>query len=773
MKKHSILIVILFVIILSGCSSNSGDEQPSVVDPIQTTNRSPEDIYIADIIPFPSLPDGMQRVGFIELAENEIYFTTWGDGGEYTTSDVHGLFTMSYDGTGFNKLSNYTPGSLPLDAINGYTSITSIHIDNDGYIWVSEFRGLQDSDIADGLSKNILRKLDNTGTELSIFDLGSLAEISESFYVYSLCVDNAGNIYISSENNLYILDNKGNLLFNLSNPDHIGYFIRLSDGTVAFPEVAIEQDRNIYLKKIDIERKSWGEIIRLPSNVPNVQNIYSGVGEYLSLYNDNSYLNSIVAETGEHIKVLSWVDSYLSAEDITGVMFLSDGNIAATRQAWYTSTGSRPVPELILLTEASTVPKLPDSDHPDTDHSEDSIEKKQLVFATFNWDSSRRYAVELFNSKNKTHSIEVIDYSRFNTDDDWTAGLVRLTTEMISGNYPDILDIWNMPTQSYISHGLLVDLYPLLDADPELGRNSLIDSLLSASEVNGFLYRLIPTFSIETIIGHPSVLGSYPGWNIDEFISVLEANPQADLPLGTHNDKMMFFSLVVRNNIDKYVDRVSNTASFDSDEFIGILKLANTFPAEPDLDNRESPHRLIAAGRQIMDMGWFGDVTDYPLYRAWFGDDLVFKGFPMEGKDGNAFGPLSSIAITKGCTDLEAAWEFIRIFITEDYQRDMLNRTFPVNRVVFDERLNKVMTSSAEWDIGNGLIIKNTAISQVEADRLMNLINNITRIRDDDNNLWTIIREGAADYFNDRGTAEDIARVIQNRASIYLSEQAG
>jgi len=236
-----------------------------------------------------------------------------------------------------------------------------------------------------------------------------------------------------------------------------------------------------------------------------------------------------------------------------------------------------------------------------------------------------------------------------------------------------------MPVQNYASKGLLVDLNPLIDSDPEIDRGSILASVLEVSEIDGSLYNIIPSFSIMSIMGHPSVLGDYPGWSFDEFVAVLKANPNADMPMGWYTSKMLFFTFAFRGNTNQFVDWGSGTAYFDSVAFIELLELANTFPPELDMDNTVPEQDLIASGRQIMDMNFFNGPDNYLYYRTIFGGDLVLKGLPNDTRDGNAFVPSTNIAITSNCSDVDAAWEFVRIFLTEDYQRNTaLSWLFPV-----------------------------------------------------------------------------------------------
>ena len=57
-------------------------------------------------------------------------------------------------------------------------------------------------------------------------------------------------------------------------------------------------------------------------------------------------------------------------------------------------------------------------------------------------------------------------------------------------------------------------------------------------------------------------------------------------------------------------------------------------------------------------------------------------------------------------------------------------------------------------------------------DYLWEIINNSSAYRFD-GTLWSIIREEAEYYFADVKSAEEVARIIQSRASIYLAEQYG
>ena len=157
---------------------------------------------------------------------------------------------------------------------------------------------------------------------------------------------------------------------------------------------------------------------------------------------------------------------------------------------------------------------------------------------------------------------------------------------------------------------------------------------------------------------------------------------------------------------------------------------------------------------------------------------MVLKGFPNSERDSKAFVPLESIAITSNCTDVDAAWGFVRLLLLEDYQRDVArDNMFPVNNVIFEERLENAMIMpdeevSANFGGGRILQIKDPVLSQAEVGIIKSFIDSTSRVWYRDNELEAIVNESAEDFFNGRITAQDAARIIQNRVMIYVSEQS-
>ena len=162
------------------------------------------------------------------------------------------------------------------------------------------------------------------------------------------------------------------------------------------------------------------------------------------------------------------------------------------------------------------------------------------------------------------------------------------------------------------------------------------------------------------------------------------------------------------------------------------------------------------------------------MTRTVFGGEITFKGFPTETGSGSAFIVDGGLAITTACTDKQGAWEFVRTFLTEDWQR-MFTLSLTINSVVFESNLAMEVSNRSDMWMGGpaGGMIHIPNLTECEEEQLMALINSIDQVISQDTALWNIVWEGASGFFHSQRTLQDAIRIIQSRAAIYMSEQAG
>ena len=401
-------------------------------------------------------------------------------------------------------------------------------------------------------------------------------------------------------------------------------------------------------------------------------------------------------------------------------------------------------------------------------------ERTRLSFGVLHSDDliGLQIVIDDFNRSSVTHYVHVIDYSALAPNEDLNSAINLLTMDILTGRAPDMLLLNRLPFTHYIQRGLLVDLYPFIDSDPEFGRDMLISTVLMATETDGSLYRIAPNFMIRTIGGSQDILGSYPGWNLSEFMAVLENNPGADLPMGPNTSIWYFIGLLL-DNLDEFIDLSSGEAFFDSGDFAKLLEFAKRYVSGDYWDADFFMRReLITSGRQIMEPFVLGNFVDVWESNAQFDGEVVFKGFPNSDRGGNRFVFPRTFAITTNADDKDGAWSFLRFLLIGDFQKLQSDFMFPVNRAIFQEQLDRALSRPLAHPWRE--LPPDSMFLQEDADRLIELIDNTTKASDSHSlQLEAIVIDSVWDFFNGRNTSDDIARITQSRVSTYLAEQMG
>ena len=75
-------------------------------------------------------------------------------------------------------------------------------------------------------------------------------------------------------------------------------------------------------------------------------------------------------------------------------------------------------------------------------------------------------------------------------------------------------------------------------------------------------------------------------------------------------------------------------------------------------------------------------VNDY--INGYFGEEISYIGFPSDTETGAVVEADEQYLLSAKSEHLEGAWEFVRYYLTEEYQRKVIG--FPVNKMIFEER---------------------------------------------------------------------------------------
>ena len=793
MKTFKRLLCLLLALclcagLLAGCGADKG-RQEAVLHVYDTEDT---DVGIEEIV------EGYNDVIF---AGDRLYTI----GYTYTDNGTDNkLISVKPDGTDLQELPLV---QREFDPEKGWGSIQNLLTDGSGTLYTVEYISQSSGDENDWsyTEQYFINQLAADGSVAATVELEIPEDTWADTYL-TLCTGE--DFLIPCQNDLLQVNMDGThrTIQVLTNGNgYINRLFRLADGTVVVYYYGGE-DWTPHYTKLDLAAGKLGEELAVPEEFTNGTLVFDPNGQ-MYMY-DVSGIYRCDLEAGTMELLCSWLDSDIDFDPITGLFALEDGRfIAVSRgEEW-----NKMILSTMTWVDPATLP-----------------EKVVLTLAcSYSWEMQR--AALKFNRASDTTRITLVDYSKYNTqENEWTGAVTQMNTDIITGKVPDLLLVdSSLPFQNYVAKGLFTDLYPLLDADEDLSREDLVQSVLTACEADGKLMSIVPGYGIVTLAGPAGIVGDKPGWTWDEFFALLEQYPQCKTAI-PYFDRASMLNVALILGGTEYVDYSTGRCSFDSEGFIRLLEYAATYPESVDYDEYISEKELFADGRALLMQIWMSSFADYIReYPYMMNDTVIYKGLPTaDGTgSGSAVSPNLQLAISEACPDKAAAWEFVSYFLSEEYQTEEMHWQLPLRRDVLQLRIEEAMNPENDdygiampaidiaveeavveetvveepvdgeaveeetEDVADEEIIVddgiadmlpgedmteenywNRPITQEEVDRVLALIDSTTTLYQWDSSLMDIILEEVEAFFAGTKTAQETAAIIQNRAQTYISE---
>ena len=831
-----LLAALMIVGLFAGCSKDGtkdpGKTDPgnSLIDQTKPSATTAKYAYQADYFDL-AVPDGVQYVNQICAAGTTLYASVGMQGEEIVNSDPVTGETWSYYNTRLAmltidpdtgtcmELTNLDLPQVP-EGADGSVDCYNMIGSDDGTLWMLVNVYATQFDLPDDFDPETESRWDYPSTDvggsylvhvaadgstIASIDLSDTnaddTEDGMSSNLSSFAVDAAGNLYVSDYNNIYVLDAEGNVQFKLDGSQYNGSLYRLNAQQVGVmwynytDDVNAADENGQYFVPIDLETKDWGEKVKLP---PNVGSIFPGDDAYDFYYTYNNNIYGYTAKTDTKEKLVDWLACDVDTNNMSGYAMLSDSRVAALMQDWNTDPTTY---QLIVLhrVDASEIK-----------------EKKVLTLACMYLDWNLRSMIVEYNKTNDEYRINVVDYSEYATDDDYNAGVTKLTTEIISGSVPDIFLTSNLPIDKYAAKGVIADLNTFMDGGNGLSRDYFVPQVMSALEKDGKLYELPTSFSVQTAYALSSIASQYDTWNV---AAVQDAMTQLQEGATVFSDgwtKNTALSNCLSRNLSAFVDWTTGKCEFDSEAFQQLLAFCNSFPDDSSSDDGiayssaaatvdtmddpvwESDATRILSGKQLMATTSFYSFEDY-IYNIYpVKDKVTFVGYPSEsGEPGNSFYIQCPMAISSVTKYPDAAWDFVSTMIRQTNEDAESMYAFPISQEAFDKKMTSVMTEQyqldvngeqVDWDedgepdkmcIGTYEVVENGestwqqvyALTQEDIDQILSVINSATGIVDYDDEILSIVSDEVSAYFAGDKDVQTTANMIQSRVNLYVQEQ--
>ena len=330
-----------------------------------------------------------------------------------------------------------------------------------------------------------------------------------------------------------------------------------------------------------------------------------------------------------------------------------------------------------------------------------------------------------------------------------------LRTKIMAGQSPDLFAFYSDGNQAppLAPRAVCADLRELL---PDVTDDSLLPGLFDVLTQDGALYVLPLTVRVDTLI-MPSNLIDSPGVTLEDLEIAREKMPSGWVPVDSWNTPENLFGLTAAFCIGRFTDRENGTCNFETQEFINILDWCRNWGG--DGSTPEAPEKTLMKLGWISSLSWLASRGD--IAKTWFdGAGYTYAGYPV-GSGGSAYLVLASLGVSTSCQNLTGAKAFLAYCFSGKQESGL-----PANRKALREEL-------AQYKLGNrtNWYGEPETISEADEEKFMELLGSVTVLEGMDKSLEDILSEEANAYFAGAATAEQTARTIQSRASLYLQEQ--
>ncbi len=417
---------------------------------------------------------------------------------------------------------------------------------------------------------------------------------------------------------------------------------------------------------------------------------------------------------------------------------------------------------------------------------EDIPDKEVMVLAGEYVNSDIKKRVVEFNRSSDQYRIVVKEYEYLNGYDDWQAGYTQLNNDITTGHMPDILLTNGLPVDNYATKGLLADIGKMIEEDEELSSVEFMENVFNAFSMDGKLLYVVPSFYISTMVAKTSLVGDRTGWSMKDMRELMATLPEGTSAMGEilQGD---FFNVMMGYCGRDFIDVDSGKCEFDSQNFIDMMEYAKTLPKEMGDDtyddgwweNYQSQYR---ENRTLLCQMNISSMRNLPYtINGRVGEDVSYIGFPTETGKGSYISANMQFALSARSSHLDGAWSFVRYYLTDEYQSE-LTYGLPIQKkyltevskeatqrpYYLDENGNKQEYDDTYYMNGEEIIIK--PLDQVQLDKAMDFIETVDNSYYWNEDIMNIINEEMDGFFTGQKSAQDVAKIIQSRAQIYVDE---
>ena len=779
-KKLSLGIMILLLFSLCACGNAKRSDPVKLGKNIEITEElAPEYSYVAEYLQVPEKIEVYQQL----FLDDQFYCFSYEQEGESDKWEGK-LVKMKVGKDGFESKKTIL-------TLSDEQELNSFCTDSHGnvYTLLSERQLPEEESVPveadyETFHKDVeyyLIKYDATGKVLYKEMITDTIQVKDYFYVIFFAADDRGNCCIyNDEMGILLYDQNGKYLDTLKPDGNILNLGVAKDGNLYFSSVerSANGSRGI-LQKIDFEQRCLGDpLLGFQTKGGDYSALQKGLTQDI-LYYDQEGIYEYSMEKQESTKVLSWMDVDIDPLTVRAISPAEKERIYVLLYQW---NGDNV--ELAALKKVRT---------------EEIVQRENITVGMLFYDASISTKVMEFNKKSEKYHVSIKTYLDLN---DWSNPSMadayeNFKKELLSGQGPDIVDLYLLDIRDLVEEGVIEDLAPYLQKSSILSENDFFPKVIKGAMIDGKLTYLPSGFSLCTMVAKTSVVGPRMGWSLQDMMKL--ANEYKDVDLWQNIDKMSALDRILELNYDQFIDQEEKTCHFDSPQFREILEFANSFKAEREYDTHLQP-LCLQEGSILLADAYIYDFEDVQRLIAYFDGEYVnFIGYPsLNGGNGCILSPTDCFGMSAFSEHKEGAWQIIEEVLLADEGDSEYRFCFPSRIESFERQKERVLNEKYAYDADGNLMLDEIGepmiqpgiqfklmgengeswdyvthpVTEEEIAIVEKLIEGakFQKVMFHETEAYKIISEEAGAYFSGNKSVEEAVNGIQERMNLYFKE---
>ena len=384
------------------------------------------------------------------------------------------------------------------------------------------------------------------------------------------------------------------------------------------------------------------------------------------------------------------------------------------------------------------------------------------------------------NGSSDEYYYSLKEYKEDEGDEEGASNITKKEKDIVGNNAPDIIMCGsagigqNFNLNQFGSKGIFMALDEFIEGDSEIDSEDLFSSLKDSCSYDGKMYTIIPSFVIRTMISKEEYFNQGRGMNFNEFEVFLDSHPNSNPFYNATRDEVFENFLAMGGN--PFYSFSSEKCNFTSEEFKVFLEYLKDYPEEMIYDRDAYEYDELLANSYsngdslllMCDMETPESIVRYE--KLFFKDKVSAVGYPNDkGYSGYIVPATYTIGISKTTNNADAAWQFVRWFLLDNYQKG-IESSIPASVKAFDYQATRLLKKDyvKGWFMYDYVNVGK--LTEDDVNKFKDIILSSGEKNGCDSKVAQIVSEETQAFFLGEKKAEEVGKIIQSRASIYLKE---